>query len=118
MAPSYANIFMADFEEKHVYPYHTQQIFYGWFIDDIFGIWSGSRTELDNFISKLNQAHPTIRFRAEISSMCVSFLDTKVCLSADGTIHTDHTFLQNFGPIWLQIWPTAILTRNFVHTYH
>jgi hypothetical protein len=29
MAPSYANIFMADFEEKHVYPYHTQQIFYG-----------------------------------------------------------------------------------------
>jgi hypothetical protein len=89
LAPGYVNLFMADFEEQYVFTYHTQPIFYGRFIEYIFGIWTGTRTELDTFISTLNQAHPTIKFTSEISDESVPFLDTRVHLSTDGTIYTD-----------------------------
>jgi hypothetical protein len=36
LAPGYANLFMADFEEQHVFTHHIQPLFYGRFIDDIF----------------------------------------------------------------------------------
>jgi hypothetical protein len=68
---------------------HTQPLFYGRFIDDCFGVWTGSRAELDSFIQTHNEAHPTIRFTAEISETSVSFLDTRVNLAPDGTLHTD-----------------------------
>ena len=46
-APSYANIFMGWFEEKFIFPNLSH--FYLRFIDDIFLIWNGTKTEFDNF---------------------------------------------------------------------
>ena len=49
-APSYANIFMGWFEEKFIFPLLTNlSDFYLRFIDDIFLIWNGTKTEFDDF---------------------------------------------------------------------
>ena len=52
-APSYANNFTVQFEEKFIFPVLTNlSDFYLRFIDDIFLIWNGNKTELDNFLKK------------------------------------------------------------------
>ena len=43
-APSYADLFMAQFEEKHIYPYVKDiALLYLRYIDDIFIIWEGTK---------------------------------------------------------------------------
>ena len=60
-APSYANIIMGWFEEKFISPILTNSSnFYLRFIDDIFLIWNGNKTEFDNFLRKINECHPRI----------------------------------------------------------
>ena len=52
-APGYVNIFMSLFEEKFIFPLLTNlSDFYLRFIDDIFRIWNGTKTESDNFFKK------------------------------------------------------------------
>ena len=52
-APSYANIFMGWFEEMFIFPLLTNlSNFYMRFIDNIFLIWNGTKTEFDNFFKK------------------------------------------------------------------
>ena len=52
-APSYANIFIGWFEEKLIFPFLTNlRDFYRRFIDDIFPIWKGTKTEFDDFLKK------------------------------------------------------------------
>jgi hypothetical protein len=89
VAPSFANLFMAMFEEKHVYSYPTRPSLWLRYIDDIFLIWEHSREELDKFLDHLNTCHPTIKFTHEISPTSVNFLDTTVHLKPDGTVYTD-----------------------------
>ena len=49
-APSYANTFTGWFEEKFIFPLLTNlSDFYPRFIDDIFPIWNGTKTEFDDF---------------------------------------------------------------------
>ena len=62
LAPNYANLFMADFENKFVFNYPIQPTYYRQYIDDIFFIWEHSTTELQQFIDHLNSRHPTIKF--------------------------------------------------------
>ena len=46
-APAYANIFVAQFEAKHIYPYiHGKSLLFLRYIDDIFMIWNGTTKEL------------------------------------------------------------------------
>ena len=54
LAPSFANLFMGDFEEKFVYSYHLQPFLRKRFIDDIFIIWTYGEKELIKFIEYLN----------------------------------------------------------------
>ena len=89
VAPTYANIFMAYFEEIHVYTYPKRPMFWVRFIDDIFMIWEHGQSELDIFLKYLNRVHATIKFTSESSTQEVSFLDTQVKLQGDGTITTD-----------------------------
>ena len=76
-APNYANIFMEKFEKSYIYPYISQfSNFYCRFIDDIFFIWNGTVIQLQEFIKKLNNRHPTIKFDFKFSKTSIEFLDT------------------------------------------
>ena len=62
-APSYANAFMGWFEETFIFPLLTNvSNFYLRFIDDVFLIWNGIKTEFDSFLKKINECHPSIKF--------------------------------------------------------
>ena len=88
-APTYANIFMGDFEEKYIYPYLGQHsTLYLRFIDDIFMIWNGTKEELDKFILTLNHQHNTIKFDIKTSTKEIEFLDTKVFIDERNQLKT------------------------------
>ena len=89
VAPSFAILFMADFEDKHVYTYPTQPKVWLRYIDDIFLIWEHGQEELQNFVEHLNSCHPTIKFTVEQSTEKVNFLDTTVHTTPEGTLYTD-----------------------------
>ena len=75
-APAYTNIFMAKFEEKHIYQYiHGRALLFLGYIDDKFMIWN---EELTLFIDELNKKHKTIKSDHKISTKRIEFLDTMV----------------------------------------
>ena len=75
VAPTYAVIFMNWFEKTYVYSYKKPPCIWFRFIDDVWGIFRGSKKELDDFISHLNSSHSSIKFIVEISKEKVTFLD-------------------------------------------
>jgi len=87
-APSFANIFLSEFEQKHVYTYNCSPLLWKRYIDDIFIIWPHGHDELVKFVNHLNSVHATIKFTMYSSAAQVSFLDTLVCLNQDGTLST------------------------------
>ncbi len=88
MAPSYANLFMAELEANLLaWTPRTPSVWWR-YIDDIFAIWEHGQETLDIFLGQINEFHDTIQFTAEYSTERITFLDTTVIL--DGTtIHTD-----------------------------
>ena len=87
-APSYANIFMDHLERKFIYPLiKTFSLIYLRFIDDIFFIWTGSKTDLEKFLNALNTKHPSIKFDYEISKEIISFLDIEIYIK-NNKLHT------------------------------
>ena len=54
VAPTYANIFMSDFEQKFVYTYRLQPEVWLRYIDDVFMLWLHGATELEKFLEYLN----------------------------------------------------------------
>ena len=65
MAVPAAVIYLARLEEPLLTSNHL--IFYKRYIDDIFFIWSGTLSELDSFLIKLNNLAPTIKLSWYIS---------------------------------------------------
>ena len=88
VAPTYANLFMSDFEEHHVYTQQKQPLIWLRFINNIFFIWPHGQEELTLFNNHLNNVHKTIKFTAECSTTSVNFLDTVVTLSENRTLKT------------------------------
>ena len=78
MAPAYANIFMAELENKLLCNYPIQPIVWKRYIDDVFCIWPGNKEDLDKFIRYLNRSHPSIKFTYECSNHTVDFLDLTI----------------------------------------
>ena len=75
--PAYANIFMAYFEEKFIYPLtYAKTLLSLRFIDDIFMIWTKSETDLIEFLDELNTKHTSIKFEFKYSRQQIEFLDT------------------------------------------
>ena len=88
-APSYANIFMANFKAKHIYPYIKEMpLLYLRNIDDIFMIWKGKKVELITFIKELNEKHKTIKFDCQFSPRKIAFLDTMLYKDENNNIQT------------------------------
>ena len=88
MAPSYANIFMGKFEKQLLESSIERPLSSYKFIDDVDMKWTLSDEELQNFLSRANNLHPSIKFTHEISNTTISFLDTSSSLS-EGVLSTD-----------------------------
>ena len=78
VAPAYASLFMGKFEEEFLANMELIPTLWLRFLDDIFMLWDHSLEELNIFIKKINNAHPTIKFTHTISQNSVSFLDVQV----------------------------------------
>ncbi|CAJ0937651.1 unnamed protein product, partial [Ranitomeya imitator] len=74
MAPTYANIYMAVFEDRFVYKYIFWCHVRAWwrYIDDVFLIWDGNLVELGDFQKDLNGDENKVDQRLE--DMCSKFL--------------------------------------------
>ena len=71
MVPQFANLYMAQFEERYFYPYKPDlEKHWFRFIDDIFLLWHHGEEELEKFMRHLNSCHKpkTIRFKSEHST--------------------------------------------------
>ena len=65
-ATFYANIFLANFEAKHIYPYiKDMSLLYLRYIDDIFMIQKDTTAELMIFMKDLKEKHKTVKFHHE-----------------------------------------------------
>ena len=62
MAPKYANIFMAQFEQKLFDLSPLQPLHYFRFLDDIFMVWTKGKNALNAFTHLANSIHPSIKF--------------------------------------------------------
>ena len=89
VTPTYANLFMSDFENKHVYTYHKQPLFWLRYIDDVFMPWQYGLTELKKFVAHLNSVSEHIKFTIEWSRQKVPFLDTTVMYNPTIGFYTD-----------------------------
>ena len=59
----YANVFMSEFEEKHIYPLiKNKSVIYLNYIDNIFMVWIKSESEQRHFMNEINQKHQSIKF--------------------------------------------------------
>ena len=76
MAPSYANIFMGNLEKQLLESSIERPLSWYRFIDDVDMKWTQNDEELQNFLSRDNNLHPSIKFTHEISNTTISFLDT------------------------------------------
>lgn len=77
-APAYANIFMAIWEEQAIAKCKKKPAYYLRFLDDIWGIWIGSKQEFQEFVDVLNSHDPSIQLTTEIDEQSIHFLDTTV----------------------------------------
>jgi hypothetical protein len=87
-SPSFANIYVSNFELQFVYTYHLQPLVWVKFLDDIFCIWQHGLEELNEFYKHINSANPNLKFTMESSENKISFLDTMVkieqqCIQTD-----------------------------------
>ena len=89
MAPSYANMFMGDLEERLLLLSLKQPLSWFRFIDDVDMKWIHSDKELDEFFEHANSIHPSIKFTYEVSKTKMSFLDTTTTTVKEGSITTD-----------------------------
>uniref|UniRef100_A0A8C3T6V0 Reverse transcriptase domain-containing protein n=1 Tax=Chelydra serpentina TaxID=8475 RepID=A0A8C3T6V0_CHESE len=87
MAPQYANIFMADLEQRFLSTRSLMPLLCLRYIDDIFIIWTHGKETLEEFHHDFNNFHPTINLSLDQSTQVVHFLDTTVLIS-DGHINT------------------------------
>lgn len=77
-APAYANIFMANWEESVFAKCEHKPSHYFRYLDDIWGIWEGSKEQFQEFVDVLNSHDPSIKLEAEIHEQTIDFLDTTV----------------------------------------
>ena len=88
-APSYANIFMSEFEGKYIYPpIKNKSVIYLRYVDDIFMVWIKSESELRKFMNEINQKHQSIKFDLKFSKENIELLDTSVYIDSNSRLQT------------------------------
>ena len=88
-APSYATIFISEFEEKYIYPLiKNKSVISLHYIDDIFMVWIKSESKLRIFRNEINQKHQSIKFDFKFSKENIEFLDTLVHIDSNSRLQT------------------------------
>lgn len=77
-SPAYANIFMAEWEEKALAKCPIKPLYYYRYLDDIFGIWSDTLEEFNKFLQILNSHDASIKAQHNIQEQSIDFLDTTI----------------------------------------
>ena len=85
-APHYADIYMAQFEQEALAKCTFRPDCYYRYLDDIFMVWSHGRDAFNEFLSIFNSHRPSIKFKAEINSNSVNFLDTTLFRSQENSL--------------------------------
>lgn len=75
-APSYANLFMADWEVSALNKCTKKPLYYYRYLDDIWGVWTHSEDDFEHFLCTLNTHNPSITLKATKHFNSVDFLDT------------------------------------------
>lgn len=75
-APSYANIFMCQWETEALASCSKRPLHYYRYLDDIWGVWEHTKEEFYHFLDKLNQHSDSIKLTATLSNDTIDFLDT------------------------------------------
>ena len=77
-APSYACIYMDYMESQFLKNEQIQRCIWFRYIDYIFFIWTASEKELHDFLERLNNFHPNLKFTHECSRQEINFLHVTV----------------------------------------
>ena len=107
-APTYANIFMSEFEERYIYLLvRNKSSNYLRFINDIFMVWTVSENELNSFINEINKMTSFHKFDFKFSKEKIEFLDTLVYKD-----HSKQHFIKN------QLTTKSIFMQNLHILFH
>jgi len=82
-APSIANIYLRKFDAMAIRGWRIKPAYYSRFLDDIFGLWPGTREELLEYETFLNNLIPGIKVKFTARDRIIEFLDTQVYKSFD-----------------------------------
>lgn len=77
-APEYADIFMANWEKGALSKCPLKPLIYLRFLDDIFIIWTHSRTDFEDFFNILNTHMDTVKLKSTVDEHSIDFLDVTV----------------------------------------
>lgn len=77
-APAYANIYMAEWEETAFHKCKKLPKKYYRYLDDIWGVWTHSDKDFEDFTQVLNNHHESIEIDPILHDNEVNFLDTTV----------------------------------------
>ena len=126
VAPTFACLFMGFFLEKILLSSWKGRPPKLWkrYIDDIIFLWTGSKSELLEFISYLNSSHPTIKFKCKegehfnFKTKTVNFLDMTIFIDDHGFIQT--TLFTKPGKLCQYLLPTSChpghITKNIPYS--
>jgi hypothetical protein len=128
LAPTLANFFMGHMESGLLTTEHdsadehhttANPALYVRYVDDVFCIFRQG-DQYENFLSKLNNLHPNLRFTYEFGGESLPFLDTKVTLEPpyfSSTVfrkNTDTSVVMNYRSMAPTKWKTALI-KWFIH---
>ena len=113
-APAYANIFMANWESEALSKCQKKPAQYLRFLDDIWGVWTGSSEEFQEFVEVLNSHDPSIKLKVETNDQSIDFLDTTVFRGPDFPTN----FKLDLKVFFKKTDTHALLHKNSFHPKH
>lgn len=81
-----ADVFMCHMEDLiFSSPPSSPVSYWARYVDDIFGVWSGTEADFNSFFLLLNSLHPSIKFSLEKKGDSLSFLDLLIRLTSSSS---------------------------------
>ena len=125
LAPTLANFFLGHLE-KQLFSANDQckehPVLYLRYVDDIFCVFRGE-VDYNQFLSKLNNLHPNLKYTFEFGGKTLPFLDTAITLTQKGftsTVYrkrTDTGVVMNASAVAPTAWKSGLI-KCFLHRAH